>query len=394
MNIYWKIKIVAIALFFPIVIFVAFVPTIAYAVACQGISSQSVGYGSCASAYSTCLARNSGQVTACEEAATQIGASNNAWSNCIDNTPTGGNTSACTSLLAPASVYQFSNISTPTTPPASTFNCSAGQTWSSQGNNGAGGCIAIPQTSNTTSDCSSISNNGIRGSCNEALRGCVSDPACVNRTVEAYRVREITLQQCTAAGRSNCATEAAQAGVNSIQQQISPTSPSQTPQTCTGPNCGNLGYVPLEPIGFDLSGIQNTNQNAFGEWLSFLLKIAISIGGLAAVVMLVFGGVVYMVSEVVDKKHEALERIQASFLGLFILIASWLILNTINPQLVTGTNFFRITPTSTSGNIVPNNPSVPQTQQSLQAAINECLARSSSRTCVYEQGANGPQCRC
>lgn len=157
---------------------------------------------------------------------------------------------------------------------------------------------------------------------------------------------------------------------------------------------GNLGYVPLEPIGFDLSGIQNTNQNAFGEWLSFLLKIAISVGGLVAVVMLVFGGVVYMVSEVVDKKHEALERIQASFLGLFILIASWLILNTINPQLVTGTNFFRITPTSVSGNIPPGNPSTPATQQSIQTAINECLARSSSRTCVYVHDPSGPQCRC
>ncbi len=97
---------------------------------------------------------------------------------------------------------------------------------------------------------------------------------------------------------------------------------------------GNItNYVPLEP----LPGLAQfeTGNSSFGQLLTGLFKILITIGALITVGTFVYAGVVYMTSEVVGNKKNALSRIQASLLGLFVLIASWLILSTINTQLVT-----------------------------------------------------------
>lgn len=101
----------------------------------------------------------------------------------------------------------------------------------------------------------------------------------------------------------------------------------QTPQTN-----GNLpNYVPLEPI----PGFNETGNANFGQLLSQIFKVLIIIGALIAVGAFVFAGISYMVSDVVDVKSEARKRLTSAFYGLLLLIASWVILYTINPQLVT-----------------------------------------------------------
>ncbi len=104
-----------------------------------------------------------------------------------------------------------------------------------------------------------------------------------------------------------------------------------TPTTPTGNN-GNIGYTPLEPIP-GLAEAQSGNTN-FALFLKYVFGVLISLGGLSAVVMLIFGGITYMVSDVVHKKTDALRRVQAAMWGLLLLIASWLILNAINPRLL------------------------------------------------------------
>ena len=94
---------------------------------------------------------------------------------------------------------------------------------------------------------------------------------------------------------------------------------------------GNIKYVPLEPI----PGFVQTGELNFGELLSSIFKVLIVIGGFIAIGAFVYAGIVYMTSEVVGSKSDAKKRLRASLLGLFLLIASWLILYTINPQLVT-----------------------------------------------------------
>jgi hypothetical protein len=97
---------------------------------------------------------------------------------------------------------------------------------------------------------------------------------------------------------------------------------------------GNLTYTPLEPI----SSTPNSAPSSFCGLVNLLFKALIYIGGMIAVLFLVLGGITYMVSEVVDKRTVARNRIKSALWGLAILLISWIILNTINPQLVSACN--------------------------------------------------------
>lgn len=91
---------------------------------------------------------------------------------------------------------------------------------------------------------------------------------------------------------------------------------------------GNLTYTPLEPIPGAPS------QPNFCQLLNLLFKVLIYLGGMVAVLFLVLGGITYMVSEVVDKRSQAKQRIKAAVWGLLLLLMTWIILNTVNPALL------------------------------------------------------------
>lgn len=95
----------------------------------------------------------------------------------------------------------------------------------------------------------------------------------------------------------------------------------------------SLGYTPLEPIPGVTTGVNGTNLD-FPTLLGNIYKIVITIGALFSVLMLTISGVRYMLSDVVTDKERAKKRITACLYGLVLIAASWLILNTINPQLV------------------------------------------------------------
>lgn len=95
---------------------------------------------------------------------------------------------------------------------------------------------------------------------------------------------------------------------------------------------GNITYTPLEPFTDCDAGAGG--YASFPYYLSTIFKILISFGTLSAVVMLVWGGITYIVSDAVDMKGNAKKRIQAALLGLALLAGSYLILNTINPDLL------------------------------------------------------------
>lgn len=71
------------------------------------------------------------------------------------------------------------------------------------------------------------------------------------------------------------------------------------------------------------------------DLISSLFKFLLMVAGLAAFVMMVLGGINYLTS-VGDpgRMEDAKNQIFSAILGLIILLASWMILNTINPQLV------------------------------------------------------------
>lgn len=94
-----------------------------------------------------------------------------------------------------------------------------------------------------------------------------------------------------------------------------------------------LTYTPLEPIP-GLEEVQGGNAN-FVKLVNAVFKVLITLGGFTAVVLLIVGGIGYMVSEAAFKKTQAKERVWAAVWGIGILGTSYIVLNTINPQLVT-----------------------------------------------------------
>lgn len=88
-----------------------------------------------------------------------------------------------------------------------------------------------------------------------------------------------------------------------------------------------LNYPVINNITLE-SGMQ------LNELVGWLYSFIVGIAGLAAFVALVWGGVQWMTSGGSPSKiFEAKDRISSALLGLIIILMSYLILNTINPEL-------------------------------------------------------------
>lgn len=97
-----------------------------------------------------------------------------------------------------------------------------------------------------------------------------------------------------------------------------------------------IGGVKPKTIGTDLF-----------QYVRYIFNIAIIIVGLVLLVTIIWGGILYLVSSGQPVKiKEAKERISTGFLGTILLLASYLILTIINPQLLIfkGPDFKKIQP--------------------------------------------------
>lgn len=72
----------------------------------------------------------------------------------------------------------------------------------------------------------------------------------------------------------------------------------------------------------------------FPTYIGRLIPFILGLAAVLAVVMIAIGGIEYAISEAVDAKADAKDRITQAILGLLLALASWLILYTINPDLV------------------------------------------------------------
>ncbi len=63
-------------------------------------------------------------------------------------------------------------------------------------------------------------------------------------------------------------------------------------------------------------------------------KLLVGISGLIAVLNIIYGGFTYITAEAVGKKANGKKRIQDSLIALVFVIGAWLILNTINPNIL------------------------------------------------------------
>lgn len=103
----------------------------------------------------------------------------------------------------------------------------------------------------------------------------------------------------------------------------------------TGVALADTEFLPIVPLpGVSESDGTYDDTLTFAEYVNRIFDISISIGGILAVMMLVFGGFEYMTSEATGGKKNGLDRIRGALTGLLLLITVVIILNVINPCLI------------------------------------------------------------
>jgi hypothetical protein len=93
-----------------------------------------------------------------------------------------------------------------------------------------------------------------------------------------------------------------------------------------------LDYVPLEQEAF--TGFDANGDTKLSQFLSQAFSFGLAIAAALSVIMIVWGGVEIMLSESVFKKDDGKKKIQDAIYGLLLALVSWLILYTINPDIL------------------------------------------------------------
>lgn len=81
-------------------------------------------------------------------------------------------------------------------------------------------------------------------------------------------------------------------------------------------------------------GLDTVNVNDIGSYLSLLYQTFFTITVLISVVMIIWGGIEYAFSGIPGSKAQGLSRVWSALFGLLIALSSYLILYTINPDLL------------------------------------------------------------
>ena len=93
-----------------------------------------------------------------------------------------------------------------------------------------------------------------------------------------------------------------------------------------------IAQVDYQPIS-GLPGL-DTDHVTVTSTVTVIINLVMGVGVLLAVLMVAFGGLEYMGSDVVTSKEKAKERITSAIVGLLLLLGTYLLLYTINPCLV------------------------------------------------------------
>lgn len=93
-------------------------------------------------------------------------------------------------------------------------------------------------------------------------------------------------------------------------------------------------YQLLAPIPLTNPGGPADTKATTATFIPGLFKLAIALSTGLAVIMLIYAGIMYMSTDAFTGKEEAKGIIENALWGLLLAMSAWLILNTINPQLV------------------------------------------------------------
>src|SRR3989344_3532828 len=108
---------------------------------------------------------------------------------------------------------------------------------------------------------------------------------------------------------------------------------NEAKDSCITPT--NTTYTPLAPLpGLPAVPYETDTECPLGNYLNIIIKLVIGIAAVLAMVMIVMGGIEYMTSDLISSKESGKDTIRNAILGLLIALGAYLILNTINPQLL------------------------------------------------------------
>lgn len=120
-------------------------------------------------------------------------------------------------------------------------------------------------------------------------------------------------------------------------------------------------------------------KGGLGPLVGRFYQIALGLAGAAALGVLIYGAILWTVSGAVTGKQDALEWIKGALWGLVLLLGAYLILWTINPDLVNLTNppatFLTVPTTSTTSTISTTSKSEPYTIAELAELADDARTR-------------------
>ena len=94
-----------------------------------------------------------------------------------------------------------------------------------------------------------------------------------------------------------------------------------------------------------LSRLFDPNTSDLATFFNAFFKTALGVGAMLAVLRLGYAGFLYMTTDLPGSKGNAREIIQHTVEGLLLLLAIWLILNQINPNILNLDILRSVTPT-------------------------------------------------
>ena len=108
----------------------------------------------------------------------------------------------------------------------------------------------------------------------------------------------------------------------------------------------------FQPLVPDLPLYDDVSDTSFTSFARGFFNLTIGIASVLAVIMIIIGGLEYMSTEAISGKGDAKSRIQSAVFGLLIALFAWIILNTINPEILK--NDFDTVETNNSITVTPS----------------------------------------
>lgn len=113
---------------------------------------------------------------------------------------------------------------------------------------------------------------------------------------------------------------------------------------------GGVGSAQQSPL---LSRLFDPNTTSLAQFFNAAFKTALVVGAMLAVLKLGYAGFQYMTTDAFGTKGQARETIRDAVTGLLLLLAVWLILNQINPQILNLNILQTVRPAATTPSNTP-----------------------------------------